>query len=485
MEADESFSDDDDLVTSQKRTRRRGTPEVVEKKAKVVKAGPPTSAAKSKLSTATSTTATPDPNKHLAVETTRAPNCAEGELNPRGTKDKEKRKSETATSLARADQTFQPVPWSYIPGEEEMEVEEVEMRFRDGRGIIPRVVDDVELAEEFQIRYVASSDTRLGTTVKGDGVDQIKKTILRLVGLAPNETTSSDLDVFQASPQLVLTQEDEGLTAGQREALFQEIFRRGGRVEVEDKPGWFLIIHKAPTTGLIHLCLETPYRSKGGLAYIASRICTRPNCYQYNSTLASDVLPKCMQHQPEFIYTVMKVTDYNRRDVLVLLHMKSAFSVSSNVSNQKRDEEIELNLHHLCTGYPHWAIYCATKDLKIRPIPKSISKHHFNNEGEALRMLSFESTIGMFIKLASGSQPIINLDDLIPLCYGMEGEIDARLKQLGIELKIRRHLTKEEREESCAIQGNFVHDEGRPPTILLGLSFADVNPQLSKEGSNS
>lgn len=53
------------------------------------------------------------------------------------------------------------------------------------------------------------------------------------------------------------------------------------------------------------------------------------------------------------------------------------------------------------------------------------------------------------MKLAPGTQPIINLDELIPLCYGFESEIDVRLKELGMVLKIRRHLTKEERAEVC------------------------------------
>ncbi|XP_021957466.1 uncharacterized protein LOC110853503 isoform X2 [Folsomia candida] len=444
MEGDESFSDDEDFVTTQKRTRRRTTPKVVEKKAKLVKAGPSTPAAKSNPSTAKTATAAPDPSKHLAVETTRAPNCDEGELNPPGSKDKEKRKSETPGSRARQDQTFQPVPWSYIV-DEEMEVEEEEMRLRDGRGIIYR---DGDLAEEFQIRYVASSDGRIGTTVKGEGGDKIRKTILRLVGLAETETTSPDLDVYEASPQLVLTQEEQGLTAAQREVLFQEIFLRGGRVELDDKPGWFLIIHKAPTTGLIHLCLEKPHiHSRGVLLYTAARLCTEPKCYQYNQTLSSDALPKCVQHKCDPIYTVTKVTDYNRTDVLVFLHIKSAFSVASDMSSEKKDAQIELHLHYVCSSYPQWTKYCATEGLASRPIPKSISRHNFNNEGDALRMLSFESTIGMFIKLASGSQPVINLDDFIPLCYGMEGEIDARLKELGIELKIRRHLTLAERKK--------------------------------------
>ncbi|OXA56818.1 uncharacterized protein LOC110845954 [Folsomia candida] len=436
MEGDESFSDKD-VPT------RRTKPKVVKKKAKLVEAGPTKSAAKSKPDTGKTATPADEP-KHLVVETTRAADCAEGELNPRGTEDKEKRKSVTTTSSAREDQTFQPVPWSYISDEEEMEVGEEEMRLRDGRGIIPR---DVDLAEEFQIKYVGSSNARLGTTVKGEGVDQIKKTILRLVGLVPDETTPSDLDVFEASPQLVLSQEEQGLTSGQRETLFQEIFRRGGRVDVEDKPGWFLIIHKAPTTGLIHLCLEMAHKSRGASIYVAIRLCTKPKCYQYNQTLSSDVFPKCIQHQPNPIYTVMKVTDYNRRDVLVIFHLKFVSSVASNASNQKKDEETEMQINLICSGQPSWKNYCATEDLKTRPIPRSISRHHFNNESEALRMLSFESTIGMFMKLASGSQPIINLDDVIPLCYGMEGEIDARLKELGMELKIRRHLTLAEKKK--------------------------------------
>ncbi|XP_035707456.1 uncharacterized protein LOC110848946 isoform X2 [Folsomia candida] len=408
MEGDESYSDDDDFVTTQKRTRRRSTQKVVEKNATSTKTG------------------TPHPSKHLVVETTRAENCDEGDLNPRGTKDTEKRKSETATSLARKDQTFQPVPWSYIL-DEEMEVKVEERRLRDGRGIIRR---DVELSEEFQIKYT------------GEGVDLIKTTILRLVGLAQTETNSPDLDIFEASPELVSTQEEQGLTAGQR-----EILRRGGRVDVVDKPGWFLIIHKAPTTGLIHLCLETPRKIKGKWAYGALRLCTKPKCYQYNSTLSNDVFPKCSQHQPYSFYTVVKVTDYNRRDVLVFQHMKCTLSVAPNASNQKKDEESELYINQSCSSYTGWKKYCATKGLKIPPMPKIISSHHFDKEEEALKMLSFESTIGMFMKLGSGSQPIINLDEFTPLCYGMENEIDERLKELGMELKIRRHLSKEERAE--------------------------------------
>ncbi|OXA58634.1 uncharacterized protein LOC110846426 [Folsomia candida] len=154
---------------------------------------------------------------------------------------------------------------------------------------------------------------------------------------------------------------------------------------------------------------------------------------------------------------MVKVTDYNRRDVLVLLHTKPAISVAQNASKQEKDEQTELYLQNLITTYEGWKRYCATEGLSIRPIPKCILLHHFSNEGEALRMLSFESTIGMFMKLASGSQPIINLDNLIPLCYGMESEIDARLKELGMELKIRRHLTPTERKKvKYPFQGEYL-----------------------------
>ncbi|XP_021957673.1 uncharacterized protein LOC110853672 [Folsomia candida] len=349
-----------------------------------------------------------------------------------------------------------------------MEVEEEEMRLRDGRGIIYR---DGDLDEEFQIRHVSLLDTKIDTTVKGEGVDQIRKTILRLVGLAETETTSPDLDVYEASPQLVLTQEEQGLTAAQKEVLFQEIFRRGGRVVVEDKPGWFLIIHKAPTTGLIHLCLEIPRQVRGVWIYAAFRLCTKPKCYQYNSTFSSDVFPKCIQHQSNPIYTVSKVTDYNRNDVVLFLHIRGRISVASNSSDQTKDEEAELYISQICSSYTGWKNYCATEGLASRPIPKSISRHHFNNEGEALRMLSLESTIGMFMKLAPGSQPIISLDELIPLCYGMEDEIDARLKELGMELKIRRHLTPTERKK---VKYLF------PGEYLLGAAAAAAEQQPKK-----
>ncbi|XP_035709771.1 uncharacterized protein LOC118436243 isoform X2 [Folsomia candida] len=455
MEGEESYSDDDDFVSTQ-----RKRPKLVEKKkrVKVVKAGPSTSASAA-TKPATIETPAPAPPKHLKVETTRAEGCAEGELNPRGMEDHDKRKSVTPTSTAREDQDFQPVSWEFVPRVEEMKVDEEEKRpIRDGRGIFVR---NGELAEEFQIK----------TT--DEGVDKIRKTILRLVGLAPDAAISPDLPLFEASPEPTFTPEEQGLTAGQREALFKEIFGRCGRVEVDDKPGWFLIIHKAPTTGIIHLCLENLRKNANATVYSAYRLCTEPKCYQYSNTLANEVLPKCPMHQPEPIYTVMKVTDYKRRDVLVQLHLRMTHSVGLNASEQKKDEETELLLCSRSYGSQAWIEYSesristlATKGLKgkankdeddkNRPIPKSISRYHFANEEEALKKLSFESTIGMFMKLAPGTQPIINLDDLIPLCYGMESEIDARLKEWGMELKIRRHLTPEERVEvKYPFQGEY------------------------------
>ncbi|XP_035710516.1 uncharacterized protein LOC110853544 isoform X2 [Folsomia candida] len=444
----------EDWVFTQRTTKKRPR---TEKKAeeRVVKAGPFTSVAKSTPSpTATPTLAPP---KHLAVETTRAAGCAEGELNPRGTEDKEKRKSVTATSTAREDQAFQPVPWECVPRVVEMEVddEEARRRVRDERGIVIRELGEGEqLGEEFKIRYTTSSDATLGKTMKDEGVDKIKKTILRLAGLAP-ETISADLDVYEASPEPILTQEEQGLTAGQRETLFKEIFARGGRVAVDDKPG----------------------------------LCTEPKCYRYRYTLSSDVLPKCPIHLPEPLYTVMTVTDYKRRDVLVQLHFKKALFVGHDASDKKKDEEAELVLGQRAASYQSWKEYCGSQistlstkglkgkakkveDDKNRPIAKSIDRFHFTNEEEALKKLAFESTICMFMKLAPGTQAIINLDDLIPLCYGMEGQIDARLKERGMVLKIRRHLKPEER---VKVKSPF------PGEYLLGTAAAELQkPEKGK-----
>ncbi|OXA50482.1 uncharacterized protein LOC110854282 [Folsomia candida] len=436
MEGGGSRSDDDDFQLSQ-----RKRPRVVKKK-NVAGASNPTAEQKTaKKVKPTPAPLLPTPDKLLTVEKAKHPLAPLGQLNPAGTEDKEKRKLVTATSSARDDPDFQPVQWSLVAQEEDMEVKE-ERRLRDGRGIN---IKEGDLADEFQIKYVVTPDSRVGRITKGEGVDLIKRKILELAGA--ESTSSAGLNVDEASPELILTQEDVGLVDEQRELLFTEIFKKGGRVPVIDKPGWSLIIHKAPTTGFIHLCVEKPKVENGVGAYQALRLCTEPKCYQYQQTLATDVLPKCTYHQPEPVYTVVKVPDYNRRDVLVQLHMKFALSVKLNVSDEQKDDAVEFNLGRACSRNSAWFNYCATKGLKTRPIPKPISMTHFANEGDALKKLSLESTIGMFMKLAPGTQPIINLNDLIPLCYDMKGELDVRLKDLGMELKIRRHLTPEERVE--------------------------------------
>ncbi|OXA43640.1 uncharacterized protein LOC110858661 [Folsomia candida] len=334
----------------------------------------------------------PTPDKLLTVEKAKHPLAPLGQLNPAGTEDKEKRKSVTATSSARDDQDFQPVQWSLVAQEEDIEVKE-ERRLRDGRGIN---IKEGNLADEFQIKYSGSSDARVGRITKDEGVDITKRKILELAGV--ESTSSAGLNIDEASPELVLTQEDHGLTDEQREFLFTKIFEKGGRVPVIDKPGWSLIIHKAPTTGFIHLCVEKPKVHNGVGIYQAYRLCTEPKCYQYDQTLSTDVLPKCTHHQPEPVYTVVKVTDYNREDVMVQLHMKFLISVKLNVSDKQKDDEAEFNLGRVCLKNSVWLNYCATKGLKIRPIPKAISMNHFANEGDALKKLSLESTIGMFMK---------------------------------------------------------------------------------------
>lgn len=114
-------------------------------------------------------------------------------------------------------------------------------------------------------------------------------------------------------------------------------------------------------------------------------------CYQYEQTLSTDVFPKCIHHQSEPVYTVVKVTDYNRRDVLVQLHVKFALSVKLTASDEQKDDVAEFNLGRVCTSNSVWLNYCATKGLKTRPIPKPISMTHFANEGDALKKLSLES----------------------------------------------------------------------------------------------
>lgn len=109
--------------------------------------------------------ATPTPAKLLPVEKVKDPLAPLGQLNPTGTKDKGKRKSVTAASTARDDETFQPVQWSFVVEQEEIEVDEEVRRPRDGREIIIREGD---LADEFQVKYVGISDMKLGKINEGE-----------------------------------------------------------------------------------------------------------------------------------------------------------------------------------------------------------------------------------------------------------------------------------------------------------------------------
>lgn len=96
--------------------------------------------------------------KLLDVETSKHPLArgpeSIGFLNPPLKIYKTKRKSVTERSLAREDEDFVPVQWRYIPRQEEMEVDQVK-RERDDRGVVVRAGD---IAEEFQIRYLDSSE---------------------------------------------------------------------------------------------------------------------------------------------------------------------------------------------------------------------------------------------------------------------------------------------------------------------------------------
>lgn len=106
------------------------------------------------------------------------------------------------------------------------------------------------------------------------GVHLIKKTILQLVG-KDSPSSLHELDIEESSPELIFTQEEEGLSDDERELLFTKIFAAGGRVPVTDKPDWNLIIHRAPTTGIIHLCLERKTERYEETRYIAYRLCTK------------------------------------------------------------------------------------------------------------------------------------------------------------------------------------------------------------------
>lgn len=92
------------------------------------------------------------------METAKHPLAPIGYLNPPDTKDKKTRESVTARSVAREDEKFQPVEWSYVPEVEGMQ--EVKSHWRDGRGIQPRPVGDLE--QEFQIKYSGSTDNKAG-----------------------------------------------------------------------------------------------------------------------------------------------------------------------------------------------------------------------------------------------------------------------------------------------------------------------------------
>lgn len=68
----------------------------------------------------------------------------------------------TEISEARDDVDFQPVGWTFLPQDEDMDVDE-EGYLRDGRGVIVR---EGELPEKFQTKYIGSS-AKSGTKVKG------------------------------------------------------------------------------------------------------------------------------------------------------------------------------------------------------------------------------------------------------------------------------------------------------------------------------
>ncbi|XP_035714698.1 uncharacterized protein LOC110858410 [Folsomia candida] len=187
---------------------------------------------------------------------------------------------------------------------------------------------------------------------------------------------------------------------------------------------------------------SSKHRSYGEQTYIAERICTKRGCYQYKSTLSSEVLPKCAVHKDKVIYMVVGLTPYGGKDALVLKHMKFVNSVPLDSSDFVIKQEAKLRMTHLVSHYPNWVNYCATKEVHL--LPKEISMHHYDNEQDALKRLALESTIGMMMQLAPGTMPFTNLDDVIPLSYGMEDEIDTRLKELGMHLKILRKLKPEE-----------------------------------------
>lgn len=79
------------------------------------------------------------------------------------------------------------------------------------------------------------------------------------------------------------------------------------------------------------------------------------------------------------------------------------------------------------------------------------------------------------MKLAPGTQPFNNLDDIIPFVYGMEGELDERLKELGMELKIRRSLPPDEQKKvPYPFPGEYLFGSTVPQQAEKGKSFLYV-----------
>ncbi|XP_035712534.1 uncharacterized protein LOC118437544 isoform X2 [Folsomia candida] len=370
-----------------------------------------------------------------------------------------------------------------------MDVDE-EGYLRDGRGVIVR---EGELPEKFQTKYIGSS-AKSGTKVKGSTdktkVELAEKTILHLIGFDPDTSPASN--IYEDSPDWVLTPQGVKLTDEQREILFQKIFAAGGRVPLIGKPELSIIIHKSPTNKVIHLCLELVEEG----IYKARRFCTEPGCYTYDRTLASDIHPKCSIHKDRSFHAVFKVTDYTNRSTLVQLHTRIFISVNHNATELEKYQEAELVMCRRIIDNKLWMKYCNPDKLlteddeddedveheekddettKYRHIPRSISRDYFENEEDALKKLALESTVGMFMKLAPGTQPFNNLDDIIPFVYGMEGELDERLKELGMELKIRRSLPPDEQKKvPYPFPGEYLFGSTVPQQAEKGKSFLYV-----------
>lgn len=102
-----------------------------------------------------------------------------------------------------------------------------------------------------------------------------EKTILHLIGFDPDTSPASN--IYEDSPDWVLTPQGVKLTDEQREILFQKIFAAGGRVPLIGKPELSIIIHKSPTNKVIHLCLELVEEG----IYKARRFCTEPGTFAF------------------------------------------------------------------------------------------------------------------------------------------------------------------------------------------------------------